>query len=91
MSFQLLDGDEKGKFDNLKQTARVPDQVPRPTHRVAKTCRTCQPVGAIFSGQCYFLGKARKQQAKTRENRRKQAKNRRFFGANFFGGKIGRC
>ena len=52
MSFQLLDGDEKGKFDNLKQTARVPDQVPRPTHRVAKTCRTCQPVGAIFSGQC---------------------------------------
>ena len=29
--------------------------------------------------------------AKTGENTRKQAKNRRFFGANFFGGKIGRC
>ena len=25
------------------------------------------------------------------KNRRKQAKNRRLFGANFFGGKIGRC
>ena len=25
------------------------------------------------------------------KNRQKQAKNRRFFGANFFGGKIGRC
>ena len=28
---------------------------------------------------------------KTGENTQKQAKNRRFFGANFFGGKIGRC
>ena len=36
MSFQLLDGDEKGKFDNLKQTARVPDQVPRPTHGICQ-------------------------------------------------------
>ena len=36
MSFQLLDGDEKGKFDNLKQTARVPDQVPRPTHGISQ-------------------------------------------------------
>jgi len=33
------------------------------------------------------LGKAREKQAKTGENTRKQAKNRRFFGANFFGGK----
>ena len=45
----------------------------------------------FFSGRCYFLGKAREKQAKTGENTRKQAKNRRFFGANFFGGKIGRC
>ena len=28
---------------------------------------------------------------KTGENTRKQAKNRRFFCANFLGGKIGRC
>ena len=27
--------------------------------RVAKTCRPCRPVGAIFSGRCQFLGKAR--------------------------------
>ena len=32
------------------------------------------------------MGKAREKQAKTRENRRKQAKNRRFFGAIFLGG-----
>ena len=34
------------------------------------------------------MGKAREKQAKTRENRRKQAKNGRFFGANFWGGKL---
>ena len=31
--------------------------------RVAKTCRPCGPVGAIFSGRCYFLGKAREKTA----------------------------
>ena len=35
--------------------------------------------------------KNRRKHAKTGENTRKQAKNRRFFGANFFVGKIGRC
>ena len=35
--------------------------------------------------------KNRRKQAKTGENTRIQAKNRRFFGANFFGGKIGWC
>ena len=35
--------------------------------------------------------KNRQKHAKTGENTRKQAKNRRFFGANFFVGKIGRC
>ena len=35
--------------------------------------------------------KNRRKHAKTRENTRKLAKNRRFFGANFLGGKIGRC
>ena len=35
--------------------------------------------------------KNRRKHAKTGENTQKQAKNRRFFGANFFGGKIGRC
>ena len=35
--------------------------------------------------------KNRRKHAKTGENTRKQAKNRRFFGANFLGGKIGRC
>ena len=33
----------------------------------------------------------RRKHAKTGENMQKQAKNRRFFGANVFGGKIGRC
>ena len=33
--------------------------------------------------------KNRRKHAKTGENTRKQAKNRRFFGANFFWGKIG--
>ena len=35
--------------------------------------------------------KNRRKHAKTGENTRKQAKNRRFFGANVLGGKIGRC
>ena len=35
--------------------------------------------------------KNRRKHAKTGENTQKQAKNRRFFGANVFGGKIGRC
>ena len=41
----------------------------------------------------FFLAGANfwEKHAKTGENTRKQAKNRRFFGANFFGGKIGRC
>ena len=54
-----------------------------PSVRVAKTCRPCGPVSAIFSGRCKFFGKSTR---KTGENTRKQAKNRRFFG-----GKIGRC
>ena len=33
--------------------------------------------------------KNRRKHAKTGENTQKQAKNRRFFGANVFGGKIG--
>ena len=32
----------------LKQVARTPS----PQARVAKTCRPCRPVGAIFSGRC---------------------------------------
>ena len=32
--------------------------------------------------------KNRRKHAKTGENTQKQAKNRRFFGANFFGGKL---
>ena len=41
----------------------------------------------------FFLAGANfwEKHAKTGENTRKQAKNRRFFGANFFWGKIGRC
>ena len=41
----------------------------------------------------FFLAGANfwEKHAKTGENTRKQAKNRRFFGANFFGGEIGRC
>ena len=41
----------------------------------------------------FFLAGANfwEKHAKTGENTRKQAKNRRFFGANFLGGKIGRC
>ena len=35
--------------------------------------------------------KNRRKHAKTGENTQKQAKNRRFFGANVFWGKIGRC
>ena len=35
--------------------------------------------------------KNRRKHTKTGENTQKQAKNRCFFGANFFGGKIGRC
>ena len=35
--------------------------------------------------------KNRRKHAKTGENTRKQAKNRRFFGANFLGGETGRC
>ena len=38
----------------------------------------------------FFLAGANfwEKHAKTRENTRKQAKNRRFFGANFLGGKL---
>ena len=41
----------------------------------------------------FFLAGANfwEKHAKTGENTRKQAKNRRFFGANFLGGEIGRC
>ena len=41
----------------------------------------------------FFLAGANfwEKHAKTGENTRKQAKNRCFFGANFFGGKIGQC
>ena len=41
----------------------------------------------------FFLADANfwEKHAKTGENTRKQAKNRRYFGANFFWGKIGRC
>ena len=41
----------------------------------------------------FFLAGANfwEKHTKTGEDTRKQAKNRRFFGANFFGGKIGRC
>ena len=41
----------------------------------------------FFLAGANFWGK----HAKTGENTRKQAKNRRFFGANFLGGKINRC
>ena len=48
----------------------------------------------FFLAGANFWGTAcenRRKHAKTGENTRKQAKNRRFFGANFFGGEIGRC
>ena len=35
--------------------------------------------------------KNRRKQAKTRENRQKTGEKQALFGANFFGGKIGRC
>ena len=60
--------------------------------RVAKTCGPCGPVGAIFFWPVLIFGKStQKTGENTRQNRRKQAKNRRFFGANFLGGEIGRC
>ena len=55
-----------------------------PHHRVAKMCGPCGPVGAIFFWPVLIFGKSSEKQAKTGE---KQA----LFGANFFGGKIGRC
>ena len=54
MSFQLLDGDEKGKFDNLKQTARVPDQVPRPTHGICQIFYTSKIPSHIISNYSPF-------------------------------------
>ena len=63
--------------------------------------QSCKNVRTVRTSRCYFFVaganywekhvKNRQKQAKTRENTRKQAKNRRFFGANFFGGKIGWC
>ena len=56
--------------------------------------QSCKNVQTVRTSRCYFFwpvlifGKSTR---KTGENRRKQAKNRRSFGANFFGGKIGRC
>ena len=48
----------------------------------------------FFLDGANFWEKHAKNRRKHAKNRRKQAKtreNRRFFGANFFGGKIGRC
>ena len=56
--------------------------------------QSCKNVQTVRTSRCYFFwpvlifGKSTR---KTGENTRKQAKNRRFFGANFFVGKIGRC
>ena len=56
--------------------------------------QSCKNVQTVQTGRCYFFwpvlifGESTR---KTGENTRKQAKNRRFFGANFFRGKIGRC
>ena len=56
--------------------------------------QSCKNVQTVQTSRCYFFwpvlifGKSTR---KTGENTRKQAKNRRIFGANFFGGEIGRC
>ena len=56
--------------------------------------QSCKNVPTVPTSWCYFFwpvlifGKCTR---KTGENTQKQAKNRRFFGANFFRGKIGQC
>ena len=65
--------------------------------RIAHPKQSCKNVQTVRTSRCYFFwpvlifGKSTR---KTGEDTRKQAKtgeNRRFFGANFFEGKIGRC
>ena len=56
--------------------------------------QSCKNVQTVRTSRCYFFWPVLifgKSMRKTGENTRKQAKNRRFFGANFFGGKIGWC
>ena len=55
--------------------------------------RADQSVLFFLAGASFWEKHAKNRQkyAKTSENTRKQAKNRRFFGANFLGEKIGRC
>ena len=68
---------------------------------IARAIQSCKNVPTVPTSWCYFFwpvlifgkmhAKNRRKHAKTGENTQKQAKNRRFFGANVFGGKIGRC
>ena len=56
--------------------------------------QSCKNMPTVPTSWCYFFwpalifGKSARKHAKTGENTRKQAKNRRFFGANFFGEKL---
>ena len=56
--------------------------------------QSCKNVQTVQTSRCYFFwsmlifGKARKKQAKTRENRRKQTKTGAFLVLIFWGGKL---